>query len=350
MTSCLTAWLSDRVGGPVGTRPSGPTRAGRGAYRRLNSLATPFRGPTSRWTKPCLVAVADERASTRRRSAVRRARRRRSITGCSSPASIRRWWIRAVIAHPNFTHFRKRGHEVAVASFAHSLARCRFERRSALHAGHGRGDCHASGSGRPWHVADAQAARLGARGQMPLASRAIRSWGFIHAKARRVAHNRQRSAWQRRGNRKAVDGVLVVARQRHPGAVLVAALAAGGGVGHEHQAADGQGVDPAAGADAAEVFDAGAAGEVEIAERGGAEEQHVLRAGQLAAAVGALEDERLVLAGQQVPGAALGVDVAVVDERAGDVFGCFVPERSPVLPRTTASRPPTSEGSLKRVD
>ena len=86
--------------------------------------------------------------------------------------------------------------------------------------------------------------------------------------------------------------LILFAGQRHPRAVLIAARAAGRGVGHQHQAADRQGVDPAAGPDAAEVLDARAARQVEVAERRRAEEHHVLRAGELPAAVGALQLER----------------------------------------------------------
>ncbi len=91
---------------------------------------------------------------------------------------------------------------------------------------------------------------------------------------------------------------LLAPLQRHPRAILVAALAAGRGVGDEDQSADRECVDPTPRADAAEVLRARVPREIFVAHRGGTEQQQVLGGGDLAAAVGAREVERLIVTGQ----------------------------------------------------
>ena len=55
---------------------------------------------------------------------------------------------------------------------------------------------------------------------------------------------------------------------------------------------------------------------VKIAERRGTKNHHMCRAGQDAASVGTTEVERPPFAGHQVPRTALGVDRAIVNQRA----------------------------------
>jgi len=92
----------------------------------------------------------------------------------------------------------------------------------------------------------------------------------------------------------------------------VVADASVGCFGYEEQACGGDGIDPAAWSDAAVVFGFCAGAEASVAEGGRAEGEQVCGCGEDSAAVGALERELLSAACDQVPGAGLGVDCAVI--------------------------------------
>src|SRR3989339_255614 len=98
------------------------------------------------------------------------------------------------------------------------------------------------------------------------------------------------------------------------GLVEIAARTPTGGVGHQHEPAGRDRVDPAAGADAAVVLRLPGSLQVKIAQRGRTEDQQSRGAGQDAAAVRSRELEGEALAREQVPLARLGVDRAVVQD------------------------------------
>ena len=101
--------------------------------------------------------------------------------------------------------------------------------------------------------------------------------------------------------------------QSKPGAIQIAAAAACGRIGHQHQTTRRDGVDPATRTHTAEIADLVVAGDVEVTQRGRSEEEHVFTAAQDTAAIGSAEIELPWFAGQQIPGSPVGDDRAVID-------------------------------------